>query len=236
MGMAGPLLQKVLEHGVAVLGQDAFGVELHAFNRQRLVAHAHDFAVLRPGRHFQHLGAGGALDGQRVVAVDRELFRQPGKHALLRGGDDAGLAVHQLLRADDVAAKRRANALVAQAHAQDGQLAGKVLDRSHRDAGLGRRAGAGRNDQAIELPALQARFDLGHGDLVVAEHFHLGAQFAKVLDDVVGEAVVVVDHQESHDPAHLPRTGRQHFQSRNQRASRPLRTATSDGRDCEHRI
>lgn len=58
--------------------------------------------------------------------------------AQVRGGDDAGFAMHQLLRADDVAAKRRANALVAQAHTQDGQLARKVLDRSHRDASLGR--------------------------------------------------------------------------------------------------
>jgi len=87
---------------------------------------------------------------------------------------------------------------VAQAHAQNWQLAGKVLDRSHRDARLGGRAGAGRNHQAIELPGVEPRFDLGHGDFVIAEHFHLRAQFAEILDDVVGEAVVVIDHQEFH--------------------------------------
>src|SRR6218665_2164201 len=36
------------------------------------------------------------------------------------------------------------------------------------------------------------------GDRVVAKHLDIGTEFAQVLDDDVGEAVVVVDHQESH--------------------------------------
>jgi hypothetical protein len=188
------LLQEVAQHRVAVLGEDALGVELHALDRQLLVAHAHDLAVLGPGSDLQHLGAARALDGQRVVAVHRELRGQPSEHALLRGGDDAGLAVHELLRANDLAAKGRTNALVPQTHAQDGQLAGKVLDGSHRDTGFQRRARAGRDHHAIRC----ARSDALDGDLVVAEHLHIRAQLAEVLDDVVGEAVVVVDHQELH--------------------------------------
>jgi hypothetical protein len=35
-----------------------------------------------------------------------------------------------------------------------------------------------------------------HADLVVAMHAHVLAQFAEILDEVVGEGVVVVDHQE----------------------------------------
>ncbi|MNY74584.1 hypothetical protein D3C86_2136470 [compost metagenome] len=73
-----------------------------------------------------------------MVAVDGELLGQPGKDTLLRSGNDAGLAVHELLRADDVSTKRRTNGLVAQAHAEDGQLARKVFDRGHRDTRLGR--------------------------------------------------------------------------------------------------
>src|SRR2546429_2992180 len=45
-----------------------------------------------------------------VVAVDRELLGQVGEHALAVGGDDAGLAMHLLARAHDVAAEGRANA------------------------------------------------------------------------------------------------------------------------------
>ena len=43
---------------------------------------------------------------------------------------------------------------------------------------------------------VEERADAGHVDLVVARHLHLGPQFAQVLDEVEGEAVVVVDHQQ----------------------------------------
>src|SRR6218665_1402859 len=188
------LLQEVLQQRVAMLGQDAFGVELHALDRQRLVAHAHDLAVFGPGRDFEHLGATGALDGQRVVAVDRELPGQAGEQALLRGVDDAGFAVHQLPGPHDGAAERGADALVTQAHAQNRQLAGKMPDRRHRNAGLGRGAGAGREHQALGGSGRKAL----PRDRVVAKHLDIGTEFAQVLDDDVGEAVVVVDHQESH--------------------------------------
>ena len=43
------------------------------------------------------------------------------------------------------------------------------------------------------------RLDARHVDRVVAADLHLGPQLAEVLDQVVGEAVVVVDHD---DPWH----------------------------------
>jgi len=45
--------------------------------------------------------------------------------------------VHEFLGTHHRAAQRGADGLVAQAHAEDGQLAGKVLDRCDRDAGFG---------------------------------------------------------------------------------------------------
>jgi hypothetical protein len=54
-----------------------------------------------------------------------------------------GLAVHQLLGMHDLAAEGRADALVAEADAEQRNLAGELLDRRHRDAGFGRRAGPG---------------------------------------------------------------------------------------------
>src|SRR3990167_4984714 len=194
-------LQEVLQHGVAVLGEDALRVELHALHalrkRQAGVPPPHDLAVVRPCGHRQLLGAAGAFDGQRVVAVDRELLRQASKHALLRGRDHAGLAVHQFLCANDLAAQRSTNALMAQANAEDGQLAHEVLNGRNRDTGLGRRAGSGGNHQPVGL----ALGNAGYSDFIVAEHLHLGAQLAKVLDDVESEAVVVVDHHEFHAAA-----------------------------------
>ena len=100
--------------------------------------------------------------------------------------------MHQLLRANDVATQRRTNALVTQADAQNRQLAHEVANRRYRNAGLVGGAGAGRHHQAVGL----ARGDFFQRDFVVAEDFDLGTQLAKVLDDVVGEAVVVIDHQQ----------------------------------------
>jgi hypothetical protein len=79
-----------------------------------------------------------ALNGQGVVAVDREALGQLGKHAFLRGLYLAGLAMHELLGSDDFAAKGRTYGLVAQAYAQNRQLARKVPNGCHRDASLGR--------------------------------------------------------------------------------------------------
>src|SRR3989344_1891704 len=192
-------LLEVGQHGVAVLGQDGLGVELHAFQgrevrigQRALVAHTHDLAVFGLGRDVQALGQGGALDGQRVVADHGELPGQAGEDALFVGGDDAGLAVHLLAGTDHLAAQGGTDALVAQAHAQDGQLAGKTLQRGHADTGFGGRAGTGREHQAVGLHG----GDLVEGDLVVAHHLDLFAQFAEVLHQVEGEAVVVVDHQQ----------------------------------------
>ena len=193
-GLHGALLQEVLQHRVAMLGEDGLGMELHALDGQRLVAHAHDLAIGRPGRDLEFGRASVLLDGERVVAIDREVLRQVGEHAFAGGRDLAGLAVHQLLRAHDPAAERRADGLVPEADTEDGQLAGEVADRLDRNAGLRGRARAGGNHEAIGL----ARRDAFDGDFVIAKHFHLGAQFTEVLHQVEGEAVVVVDHEEFH--------------------------------------
>ena len=62
-------LQKIPQHIMPMLGQDRLGMELHAFDIQRLVPHAHDFIdvagfVLGPGGDFQAVGQGRLLDHQ----------------------------------------------------------------------------------------------------------------------------------------------------------------------------
>src|SRR3990167_2492606 len=151
-------LQEVGQHGVAVLAQDGFGVELHALQRGEVriglracVAHAHDLAVVGPGGDGQAVRQRGALNGQGVVTDHGELLGQTGVDALLVGGDDAGLAVHLFFRTDDAPAHGGADALVAQADAEDGQLASEALERGHADAGFVGRAGAGGEHQTVGL-------------------------------------------------------------------------------------
>lgn len=58
---------------MAMLGQNGFGMELHAFDVVGFVAHAHDFVdgagfVLGPGGNFQTIGQAGLFDDQRMIA------------------------------------------------------------------------------------------------------------------------------------------------------------------------
>ena len=183
-------LEEILQQGVAVLREDRFGVELHALDIVFPVAHAHDFAVVRPRRHFQAGRQRGAFDRQRVVADHCEGAGQAFEDAHARMRDEGSLAMHDLLGADDFTAKRFADGLVAQAHAQYRLLAGEVLEHFHRNACLCRRFRAGRDADAVRVQ----RFDLLDRDFIVAVDPHVFAQLAEILHDVVGEGVIVVDH------------------------------------------
>ncbi len=91
--------------------------------------------------------------------------------------DRTGFAVHQPRRANDSAAKGRADRLMSQAHSQDGDLAGKVFHQRNADARLLRRARAGRDHN----PLRRQRFNILNCHLVVAANFHLRAQFSQHL-------------------------------------------------------
>src|SRR5215207_71137 len=100
--------------------------------------------------------------------------------------------MHQAARADDVAAENLPDALMPQTHTQKRRRRAKPADDITRDAGLIRRARTGRNADPLRLQ----RSDLLERDLIVPLHQHLSAEFAKILHQVVGEAVVVIDDQE----------------------------------------
>ena len=124
--------RKLAQQFVALLGQDRFGVELHALDGQRLVAHAHDLVdaavvVLGPGGDFQAVGQALALDHQRVVAGrGRTDWAGPANTPWSVVEHRAGLAVHGRPRAHDLAAEGLADALVAEADAENRQLAGEL--------------------------------------------------------------------------------------------------------------
>ena len=51
---------------------------------------------------------------------------------------------------------------------------------------------SGRDDDAVGAEGL----DFSEGDFVVAADFDLGAQFSEILDEVVGEGIVVVEDED----------------------------------------
>ena len=97
--------------------------------------------------------------------------------------------------ADRPAAERLDHRLVPEADAQRrdpglGEGAGGL----DRDPRLGRRARPGRDHQPVGAALEQ----LGDGSPVVADHVELRPELTQVLDEVVGERVVVVDHERLH--------------------------------------
>src|SRR5579859_606390 len=66
--MAVSLLQEIPQQRVPLLAQDRFRVELHALDRKRAMAHAHDLAVLRLRGHLEAIRQPRAPDRERMVA------------------------------------------------------------------------------------------------------------------------------------------------------------------------
>ena len=164
---------------------------------KRPVTHPHDFAVVGPGGDLEAVGQRGALDRERVVTRRRERRGQ-----LPLNTPSPVCAMASVLPC--MSALRRAPPCRRR--------------RGRSPGGRGTRRGSAcvapkRSITASEMPASvgvhgpgdmqmrsrrQAR-DLVQRNFVVAGHVHVFAEFAEVLDEVVGEAVVVVDHQQHGD-------------------------------------
>ena len=78
----GRLVEEVLEQVFAGFGHDRFGVELHAFNIEFLMADTHDDAVFGSCSYFEGVGNGVGFDCERVVSHRLERLRKSGENAL----------------------------------------------------------------------------------------------------------------------------------------------------------
>ena len=113
--------RKLREQGVAGLGEDRLGVELHALDRELAVAQAHHQAVLGLGGDLEHVGHGVALDDERVVAGRGERARAARRTRRGRRGVICDVLPCITCGArTTVAAEELADALVPEAHAEHG--------------------------------------------------------------------------------------------------------------------
>src|SRR5215212_74247 len=189
----GKLGQKVPEEPLAGVREHRLGVELDALGGQAAVADAHEDAAA-VGGGLELVGQALGRDHERVVAPDRQRVGQAGVDALAVMGDLGGLAVDRVVGGDGCA-ERLAHRLMPQADAEGGHAGlGEAARDDEADAGLVRRARAGRDHDALVRPLEQP---VGVG-LVVADDLDVRAELAQVLDEVVGEAVVVVDDEDPH--------------------------------------
>ena len=112
--------QGLLQQPCALGGKDRFRMELEAAHPVRIVTHRHHHTVeigvnRQPG--------GNIAADQRVVARHRQRVSQTGKHRLAVVLNAGGFAMEDLPRLADIAAVGFDNGLVAEADADDRQLA-----------------------------------------------------------------------------------------------------------------
>src|SRR4051794_12134529 len=184
--------EEILEQGLAIGGEHRLGVKLDALGGQLAVTDGHD-RVAVPGGSLEAVGKVGVHD-QRVVAPGHERGFEAAEDRPAVVLDARRLAVDGLA-SHDSAAERLRHRLVAEADAQhrDAGLRQRG-DRRHGHAGLRRGARTRRHDRLVGA-AVDQLLDACH---VVANHVELRPQLAQVLDEVVGERVVVVEDQDPH--------------------------------------
>src|SRR2546428_1626154 len=180
---------EVAQDLLAFLGQHRFRVKLHTVGRMPRVAETHHSAVVGPRGHHEIVRQRGPLHDEGVIPRRLERVGDAGHDARVVVANPRRLTVCGLV-AYDLRAERLAQALVTEANAEDGDFPGQLLYRLIGDAGIVRRAGTGRDDDAVVAG------ELLDSDRVVSEHVRLHAELAQVLDEVVCERVVVVDDRE----------------------------------------
>src|SRR5689334_23287808 len=96
-------------------------------------------------------------------------------------------------RSHDTSAKMLADGLMAKANAKDRHFSSKSIDRPKRDS---RAVGRSRTRRDQDLFRSQFRLDLVDGDLVISNNLHIRPQLTQILDEVVGERVVIVYNEQ----------------------------------------
>src|SRR5262245_40814023 len=128
--------EEVPQDQMAVLGGDAFRMELNAVDGKCPMGEPHDQPVTRFGVDCELWRQPCAFDHQGMVARGFERTIDSTKDAITLVMDFRELAVHQDRRTHDLAAEGLADGLVTQAHAQDGNGSGRLGDQLQADSGL----------------------------------------------------------------------------------------------------
>src|SRR5882762_4646635 len=93
--------------------------------------------------------------------------------------------------ANDFATERRADGLMAKTYTEDRKFSGQAANQVDANSCILRSAWAWRNYDGFRL----APRNLLDGDFVVAMHLDIATQLAKILGQVIGKRIVVVEQQ-----------------------------------------
>lgn len=188
--------QKILQQEPAGIGEHALWMELDAFDGKLPVAQAHDYAgpigLGGAGAYLEIVRQALLSHYQRVIASGRQGTGSTMKDGLVIVFNAAYLAMHDFAGPDHTPAEGGADSLMAEAHTQDRFLSREILKQFNADAGLLRRTRPGRNHDVGRI----AVFNFFAGNLIVTPHLNGFAQFAEILDQVVGKRIVIVEDED----------------------------------------
>ena len=114
-----------------MFGEHGFRMKLHTFYRPGFMAYAHYFASFGPCGYFQGIRKALSLNDKRMIAGGGKRVWQPAKYPRAGVKNGRGFTMHDLFRMDDLAAESLANALMAEAHAQDRDLSSEAFDQAN---------------------------------------------------------------------------------------------------------
>src|SRR5271157_361838 len=163
-------------------------MELHSKGWMLAMFQSHDLALGRCCRHFKFLG-NRIEDNQRVIAHGFERRRNPLEYAFLIMIHRRCFSMHHMRGAIHLSAVDGSETLVAETNSEDGNPAGEVTHGVGRDAAIfDGFSGAGRDDK-LRWVEFDQVFNV---NLIVTKDLHIGAEFAKILNKIISEGVVVI--------------------------------------------
>ena len=183
-------IQKITQDFMPVFRGYAFGVELHPINGRGLMGKPHNRAVFQPCGYGQIIGECRVFHDKGMIACclkrGRHVFENPRVVVV----DNTHFAMDYVRGTSDGAAEGLGDGLMPQTHAQQGDI-GMVGFGYQRQANprFIRVARTGGEDYCRGVQ----RDGFVGGDCIVAFDSNLSAQFAKVMYQIIGETVVVID-------------------------------------------
>src|SRR6202171_1844800 len=160
--------------------------------RELSMLQSHDLAFSRFCADGELIGQSLRRDDERMIARSGKWVWQSGENARPIVMDLRGFAVHQPLRLDNLSAKNFRDALVTQANTEQWHAR---REPAHDFFAYSRFAGACRSGRDANMRRLQpGNFINREG--VVTPNNGFTAKLAKILDEVVGERIVIIEDEQ----------------------------------------
>jgi len=176
----------------AVRRQDGLRVELNADPGSVVVLKGHDLTEGGAGGHSE-IRIGVVVignDDEGMVAADAERIGQLVEESSAVVGDVTCHAVHDDGANLDRGTGEEPEDFMTEAYAENGNGLGKQFEKIQAEAGFFGNAGAGGQDDFVESAAFRKVENLR---IVVFENQRVLSEALKVLNEVVGKGIVVID-------------------------------------------